>query len=111
MKTMSARMTMAAMLAATLGSLRYVPLSFQSGSAAPKQRKPVPKMVTASPEEIAAWNKAVEAKRPRRASPVGRQMRREDNRTIGHRQAKREAYLFHDGYADKHPTIAARFAY
>lgn len=80
------------------------------GKSEPKQRKPVPKMVTASREEIAAWNAAVEAKKPR-ASQAGIRMRREDNRTIGHRQAKREAYLFHDGYADKHPTIAARYAY
>lgn len=47
----------AAALAATMGRFPSVPTG--------KPRKPVPMMVTASPEEIRAWNEAVETKNPR----------------------------------------------
>lgn len=103
----SPRMTMAATLAAALGSMARFALMPQRSE--PKPRKPVPTMVTASPEEIAAWNAAIAAKKPRRAIAI--QLRRADIKARGLRQFKREAYLHHDGYADKHPAIAARYAF
>jgi hypothetical protein len=104
----STRMNIAMMLAATMGSLGL--RIAESGTVTPKMHRYVPSMVTASPEEIAAWNAVVAEKKPR-ASQAGIRMRREDNRTIGHRQAKREAYLHHEGYAERHPVIAHRFAF
>jgi hypothetical protein len=79
---------MAAVLAATLGSLSCMP-AFPMPRI-PKPRKPVPSMVTASPEEIAAWNKAVGA---RKFVPLSKMHRK----TISTRQTKRALYLRHPG--------------
>jgi opacity protein-like surface antigen len=70
MEMMTKRMSMAATLAAALGSLAYLPAFRQPN--VPKQRKPAPSMVTASPEEIAAWNSAVDARNAARKRPSGK---------------------------------------
>ena len=65
--------TRAAMLAVTLGSMSIA--GFKAGSVTPKMHSYVPTMVTASPEEIAAWNADVEAKKPAKPSKVHRRVR------------------------------------
>jgi hypothetical protein len=84
----STRMNIAMMLAATMGSLglRFA----ESGTVTPKMHSYVPSMVTASPEEIAAWNKAVGA---RKFVPLSKMHRK----TISTRQTKRALYLRHPG--------------
>jgi hypothetical protein len=64
MKNASARMNLATMIAATMGALGPAALGMLGGqSSEPKPRKRVPTMVTASLEEIAAWNAKVTSDR------------------------------------------------
>jgi hypothetical protein len=103
MKNSTARMTLATMIAATMGALggRIA----WSEPVTPKMHRYVPTMVTASPEEIAAWNEAVDARKPNRPTKLHRKQEGSA------RQYKRVTYLRHEGYADKHPTIAARYGH
>jgi len=55
------RVSMATALVHAIGAMASMPMFAQR--AAPKQRKPVPMMVTASREEIAAWNAGIEARK------------------------------------------------
>src|SRR5688572_5130400 len=67
-------MSLAAMVYGLIGGMGFMPASLRSASPR-KSRKPVPMMVAASPEEIAAWNEKVRPRNTKRHLKRARPLR------------------------------------